>query len=568
MKNKLAAILAGQSLLAFASATQAEPADSEPGEKAELVGEVVVTARRRAETLQDVPQTVNVVTDKALQDYAILDFADVSQLVPGLTLEGGTTGYTSNASVRGVRFSIEAQAGGPTTEFYVNEAPMEASSVFQTQYDIGQIEVLKGPQGTIRGRSAPSGAFTLTTRPADPAGGWSGYVATTFDDHDGMNLQAAANIPIVDDVLAVRVAGETDENDANGIRSITAKSDPSQDTDSYRVSLAFTPGDALRARLMYQELHRDQETFGMLVVGPGASPANSNQPALTLDQNRSVRDNPSTNSQRIKMATANLDYSFAGQVVSYVGGWNEFVLEDDTEGDANNYIVGPALPLGNRPNNKSISHELRLASEQRLFKGFLDYTIGAFYQNVKGVTNVPSSASYWPGVFGPAGAPNPTVYNDDYHRITRVISARDNEEKSYFAGVDLHLAKGLDLSLGARHVISQRDQRITARQEGEGPGGAQRVNLGVVANCSGTASGSSLFGPAAGATLGTGTREPSPFYPGTCDVVFSTPFALNLSPPVKDELKMSGTPRSLTRSTTTSWSMRRLARRSGTGRDS
>src|SRR5262245_8409818 len=147
MNSKLAAIFVGPGLWAIAAGTQAQPAaaDNTPA-KDDLLGEIVVTARRQSETLQDVPQTVNVVTSEALKDYVIIDFQDISELVPGITLEGGTTGYQSNASVRGVRFQIESQASGPTTQFYVNEAPIEANSVFQAQYDIGQIEVLKGPQ--------------------------------------------------------------------------------------------------------------------------------------------------------------------------------------------------------------------------------------------------------------------------------------------------------------------------------------------------------------------------------------------------------------------------------------
>lgn len=535
MNGKSTAMLAAAGLWAIASGAQAQPAADQPTQKMEILGEVVVTARRRAEALQDVPQTVNVVTSQTLDDYAVIDFQDLSQLIPGLTLEDGTTGHTSNASVRGVRFQVEAQAGGPTTEFYINEVPIEANSVFQAQYDLGQIEVLKGPQGTLRGRSAPSGAFTLTTQAAQPSGGWNGYAATTFDDHDGMNIQAAMNVPILEDVLAVRFAGQMDENDSNGIRSITTDREPFEDTDSYRVSLAFTPGDAFRARLMYQRLDRVQETYGILFVGPGASPANASQPALTLQQNRSIKDNPDRNEQQVKIATVNLDYAFAGQLLSYTGGWNDYVLEDNEEADNSNFIR-PALPLGSRPDTQYKSHEIRLASEERLFNGLLDYTVGAFYQNQAGVTNFPSTQGYWPGSFGPAGAPDPTTVNLNYKRLTRIISTRDNEEKSLFAGVDLHLVKNLELSLGARHIISQRDQLIVARQEGTAPGGVQRVNLGAVANCTGTTSGAALFG-AAGFTLGTATREPSPFYPGTCDAVFSTPFGLNLSPPVKDEIK-------------------------------
>ena len=86
--------------------------------------------------------------------------------------------------MRGVRFQIESQASGPTTQFYVNEAPVEANSVFQAQYDLGQIEVLKGPQGATRGLSAPSGAFTLTTS-RQIRRGVERLCRDTFDDHDG-----------------------------------------------------------------------------------------------------------------------------------------------------------------------------------------------------------------------------------------------------------------------------------------------------------------------------------------------------------------------------------------------
>jgi len=533
MKSKLAAILAGPGLLAIAAGAHAQPAANTPEVEKELLGEIVVTARRQAETLQDVPQTVSVVTDKVLEEYVIIDFEDISQIVPGITLEGGTTGYQSNASVRGVRFQIESQASGPTTQFYVNEAPIEANSVFQAQYDIGQIEVLKGPQGATRGLSAPSGAFTLTTRPADPAGGWNGFIATTFDDHDGMNVQAALNVPIWEDKLALRVAGQMDESNANSIESINGIDDPLQDTDSYRASLTFTPADWFRARLMYQWLERRQETYGQYYVGPGATPANPNQQPLTQDQLRSLRDNPSTNDQRSEVATVNLDFSFAGQVLSYIGGWNDFELEDDSEGDPNNFIVGPALPLDNHATTEWTSHELRLSNEERLFNGLLDYSVGAFYQSIQGLTNNPSTSGYWPGSFGALGAVTGTTFIDDYQRITRVLSERDNSEESYYAGVDLHLLKGLEVSLGVRHIISKRDQVLTARQEGKGPNGLQLVNRGVVANCSGPITGLQVGG-AAGFTLGNGTLQPSTFYPGTCDAAFATPFPLNLSPPIKD----------------------------------
>ena len=357
--------------------------------------------------------------------------------------------------MRGVRFQIESQASGPTTQFYVNEAPIEANSVFQAQYDLGQIEVLKGPQGATRGLSAPSGAFTLTTSRQIQPRGWNGSVSTTFDDHDGMNVQAALNVPIVEDLLALRFAGQMDESDANGIESINGKGDPFEDTDSYRASLTFTPGDSFRARLMYQRLDRRQETYGQFYTGPGATPANPNQQPLALEQDLSLRDNPTTNDQRSEIATVNLDYSFAGQVLSYVGGWNDFELEDDSEGDPNNFIVGPATsprqPRDQRMDLARAASLLRGTAVQRLAglhrrRVLPDHT-GPDEQpvDVRRTGQDPLE---------PSGAPNSTVFNDDYQRITRVLSTTDNGEESYFAGVDLHLVKGLELSLGVRHIIS------------------------------------------------------------------------------------------------------------------
>src|SRR3546814_4591734 len=84
------------------------------------IAEVIVTARRKSESLQDVPQTVNAVSNETLQKLNIQKFEDVQSIVPGLTMSAGTTGYTTAATIRGASFQVES-GSSPTVEFYLNE---------------------------------------------------------------------------------------------------------------------------------------------------------------------------------------------------------------------------------------------------------------------------------------------------------------------------------------------------------------------------------------------------------------------------------------------------------------
>src|ERR1700745_1076599 len=169
MNHRLAAGLLGASAFALATAVAAQAAPpappAAPADQATL-GEIVVTARRRAESLQEVPQTVNAVTADPLQKLQVKQFTDIQTVVPGLSLQGSPNGFTNAASLRGVTFDVTTGAQ-PTVALYLNDAPVQAGFLFQSLFDVGQVEVLKGPQGTPRGISAPSGAITVTTHKPD-----------------------------------------------------------------------------------------------------------------------------------------------------------------------------------------------------------------------------------------------------------------------------------------------------------------------------------------------------------------------------------------------------------------
>src|SRR6202008_1744074 len=134
-------------------------------------------------------QSVHAGTADSLQKLNIKQFQDVQYVVPGLSLSATSQGYSSSASLRGVTYDVSSGAQ-PTVALYLNDAPVQANSLFQSLFDIGQIEILKGPQGTTRGVSAPSGAITVTTHKPDLSE-FGGYADVTMTDIHGRNAQGA-----------------------------------------------------------------------------------------------------------------------------------------------------------------------------------------------------------------------------------------------------------------------------------------------------------------------------------------------------------------------------------------
>lgn len=180
--------------------------------------EIIVSARRRAESVQDVPQTVNVVTAQQIEDLNLRDFTEIQQIVPGLTM-ASTSSFSSQATVRGVAFVPEASGNNASVAFYLNDAPISSSLLFQATYDFGQFELQRGPQGTLRGTASPSGSIAYTTRRPDLTRVAVGVNGTLTDTHSH-KIDGFFNLPIIENVLAFRLAGVADENRGNLVRTI------------------------------------------------------------------------------------------------------------------------------------------------------------------------------------------------------------------------------------------------------------------------------------------------------------------------------------------------------------
>jgi iron complex outermembrane receptor protein len=454
MRHRIPIAMAGASLLVLAltSAASAQQApQSAPAAGATTLGEIVITARRRAESLQEVPQVVNAVTADTLQKLNIQEFRDIQSVVPGLTLAQSSTGYQSGASLRGVTFDVNSGAQ-PTVAMYLNDAPVETNFLFQSLFDVGQIEVLRGPQGTNRGISAPSGAITMTTRKPDLSD-IGGYIDATATDIGGRNIQGAINVPIIKDVLAVRAAVLLDQNRFDGVTSIHSNIEPRQVTGAERISLSFEPSDRFNANVAYQHLDRDLTDFYQVAGVGNGTPTD---PAIAPDQRVAVQDMPNRIHAHYDVVTAQIDSRIFGQHLSYVGSYQHEHLTTASDQDKGDLLPGLSFTQSNVIGRQATTQEIRIASDPAPGR-FFDYTAGAFYQWQSNSVDV-TQTTFTSGAFGPPNGPySAAAFNPKFTAPVMIAGPNTLQETSIFGSVTFHLGANTELTGGVRHIISIDD---------------------------------------------------------------------------------------------------------------
>jgi len=440
------ALLAPMTAIAQTQPAPAAAAPAPAAEAANALTEIVVTARRRDESVQDVPAVVNAITAEALQKMNIREFTEVSTLAPGLTLTTNANGVGGNAQVRGVNFDVNASGNNPTVEFYLNDAPITAGVVLQQAYDLGQIEVLRGPQGTLRGRASPSGSITVVTKKPDLYR-FGGNVNTTINDIGTSNINGAVNIPVFEGVASLRIAGLYDESDANRVHTIDSSipaQKPSSRTKSGRVSALVTPVDWLRLEGTFQTIDHDLTVYDQVesfsVVNPSA-PASPN--LIKAKDRRSSQASPRLIKQKFDIYNWRSEISLKGQQLIYQG--QHYTQDLDSAGTSD---VGNLFPTTNTYQYtvlraKSTSHELRLQNQERVL-GIFDYALGYFDNKNDTPTTLNS----------PTILRLPLAFGGGVAQVIQTPIARSGKshEKSIFGNLTAHVGDATQISGGLRHI--------------------------------------------------------------------------------------------------------------------
>ena len=239
----------------FAVAQEAEPATEDPSQASRL-DDVVVTARRREENLQNVPLAVTALSEEVLQEKGVREANDLGQVAPGLSVQNTT------ANRNNITYSIRGQGqtfgqNSPGVVPYFAEVPSFGDAIF----DLQGIQVLKGPQGTLFGRNTTGGAILFA--PKAPSDSFNGYLIARAGNYQRRDLEFGVGGPILGDRLTFRVAGQFLNRDGYTENTVNGDYLDDENRQAWRISLTARPFDGFENTFLYQDVSVDEGGSGL-----------------------------------------------------------------------------------------------------------------------------------------------------------------------------------------------------------------------------------------------------------------------------------------------------------------
>ncbi len=223
---------------------------------ADGIGDIVVTARRREESLQSVPLAITALSGQALEQRGLRAVDDLQRTVPGLTI-GGQRRDEANFYIRGQGPGVinSGQRNFTSVATYFAEVPttIAGPGVF---FDLSSVQILKGPQGTLFGRNTTGGAVLF--EPAAPTNEIEGYVQGRIGNYDLREGEAVLNLPVVDGMIALRLAATIARRDGFTRSIPTGQRLDNRHYEGYRASLLLTPMEGLTNLTIYDRRDKNQ----------------------------------------------------------------------------------------------------------------------------------------------------------------------------------------------------------------------------------------------------------------------------------------------------------------------
>ncbi len=488
--------------------------------------EIVVTANKREENVRDVPVSVGVVEGKDIESLRVEDLEDISRLVPGISFAAHNNGPNGpgqdNITIRGISSTV----GNPTVGIYIDELPIITLTGYEGDaeprlIDIERVEVLRGPQGTLYGASSEGGTVRFLTNKPD-SHDFSGRIKqdVSYTTHASWNTdtQGVVNIPVVEDVFAVRVSAEFGRDSGyinryaltgslaagtDGAGALEREGTNSDETKVLHLKALWTQGDSLSVTpdILYQQMNADDTSTFIPAVGLyntfAQVPAYIHDtlfiPSLTAKAGLGFAELTSVTGYVDRQANRETDGTFFNSTAI-----SQFFL--DTQGvppysthqAQNDDILGNLpSPVLFRDRFNTWTQEFRLSSpaEQERVKwvggvfladqeySHLDYeTIpgyGAAFQNIYGY-NINNDPVLNPSIGNPPYLPN--FWGNDL--VWTVFDHNDTKQYAVFGQIDIDVTPTLHVGLGDRYVKAR--ERFTESGAGFfdfGGGGTGTCNI-------------------------------------------------------------------------------------------
>ncbi|WP_293907668.1 TonB-dependent receptor [Phenylobacterium sp.] len=375
-------LVAGVSVSTFALALPAAAAE------ANTVGEVIVTAQKKAENINDVPLSVTAVQGDKLAAIRSGggDIRMLSSRVPSLILESSFGRTFPRPYIRGLgNTDFDLNASQPVSFVYddvVLESPILKGFPL---FDIDQVEVLRGPQGTLFGRNTPAGVLKFDS--AKPTKDFEGYGSASYATYSTINAEGAVSGPILGDMLTGRLSGLYQHRDDWVDNTFTKQNNATEGYDQFalRGQLLFTPTDDFSALLNvhYQHLDGTPRVFraNIIQLGGGFVPG--------FERDKIAQDAQPRATQKVETVGTSLKLNYdlgGGTTITSITGMERVHTYSRADIDGGfgavfappsgpGFIPFPSESADGIPMLGQFSEEVRLAGKT----GALGYTIGAFY---------------------------------------------------------------------------------------------------------------------------------------------------------------------------------------------
>jgi iron complex outermembrane recepter protein len=265
--NYVVAVLAG-----LASAAQASAQTQNLPQSSDEVSDIVVTAQRRAERLQDVPIAVTALDAKTLDARAVTNVADIQRYTPGLNISSGRgTSTDAFIYIRGIGQNDDFFVADPATGIYIDGVySSRTQGSLLTFQDVERIEVLRGPQGTLYGKNTIAGAVSVTSKLPD-LNALDYRIDLAVGTYDQIDAQASVSVPLAPGKAALRVSGLSNYNGGFFRNSVTGLRTNDRNIKGGKATLLLAPTDQLKVTLRGDvTIDRSRARLGQVV---GFNPA-------------------------------------------------------------------------------------------------------------------------------------------------------------------------------------------------------------------------------------------------------------------------------------------------------
>ena len=421
-----AALIIGGAAPAEAAALPTASPAADASESTPALQEVVVTAEKRTTNLQQTPIAATVLTGNQLLNNGVITVDQLETVSPSLAVD--SYGQGNEFNIRGIgkgEHNTQTQAGVITYRNGVASFPGYLED--EPFYDVSNVEVLRGPQGTFAGENSTGGAVYITEA-APNFRGVNGYVLGQYGNYNDAMLQGAVNLP-VSGTLSTRIAFYDEHRDTFfHIAGAYFGGNGSLNESSIRFGLLWQPSEKLSA--LWQTTYSYVDNGGY-----PASPATATTPLYRVTAN-----GPQAGIDQIARSTLNVNYRMDdGITLRSITGvqWGRSVYKADLDGtDLLNYTFKDLVP------GEMYSQEFDLISPE---KGFLTWVTGVYYQGLD--YSYPLGRGFYVGY-------PPGLY-DQY-----IEGKVPNDTAAAFGQLGFHFSHGWKLQVGARYSWNDTTNRV------------------------------------------------------------------------------------------------------------